>query len=204
MTEAAGIAQFDEVPPAPQTPSPFPNGGVLRRAALVALILGSVLTLANQSGAVFGSENIQLLPFLLVYLTPFVVVTISQLLGARQATADAGWGKARGTAVESFASTALSHGIPTRAALVGFLVAGVNTAIVVIAALLERGSLDELPLPLLSQAFALPVLFGVLSQAVAYRRAALMLEGRGWSGSPRNHDRPLRRPPSRPMILRRP
>jgi hypothetical protein len=184
MTEAAGIAQFDETPPARRTPSPLPNGGVLRRAALVALILGSVLTVTNQSGAVFGSENIQLLPFLLVYLTPFVVVTISQLLGARQAVADVGRGKVRGTAAESFASTAFAHSIPRRAALVGLLVAGVNIGIVVIVALLERGSLDELPLALLGQAFALPVLFGVLSQAVAYRRAALTQEGHGGSGSP--------------------
>ncbi len=109
MTETAGIAQFDEAPSAPRTPSPVPKGGVLRRAALVALILGSVLTLANQSSAVFGSENIQLLPLLLVYLTPFVVVTISQVLGARQAAADAGRGGTRGTAVESFASTVVGQ-----------------------------------------------------------------------------------------------
>ncbi len=52
MTETAGIARLDVA--APRTGSPHPNGGVFRRAALVALILGSVLTLANQSGAVFG------------------------------------------------------------------------------------------------------------------------------------------------------
>ena len=108
---------------------------------------------------------------LLVYRTPFVVVTISQLLDAPQAVTDTGRGTAPGKAVETFTATALTHGIPTRAALVRSLVAGVNTAIVVIAAFLERGSLDEPPLSLLGQAFALPVLFGVLSKAVAYRRA---------------------------------
>ncbi len=59
----------------------------------------------------------------------------------------------------------------------GLLVAGVNIGIVVTAALLERGNLDELPLPLLGQAFVLPVLFGVLSQAAAYRRATSTQEG---------------------------
>ena len=173
MTKTAGIARFDAAPPAPQTLSPHLNGGVFRRAALVALILGSVLTLTNQSGAIFGQENVQLLPFLLVYLTPFVVVTISQVLGARQAAADAGAGagKACGPAVETIASTAFSHGIPARAALLGLLVGGVNTAIVSSAALLQQGNLYALPVPLLGQAFTLPVLFGALSQAIAYRRA---------------------------------
>ncbi len=171
MTKTVGIARFDEAPPAPRTLSPHLNGGVFRRAALVALILGSVLTLTNQSGAIFGQENVQLLPFLLVYLTPFVVVTISQVLGARQAAADAGAGKACGPAVETIASTAFSHGIPARAALLGLLVGGLNTVMVLSAALLEQGNLYALPVPLLGQAFTLPVLFGALSQAIAYRRA---------------------------------
>ena len=178
MTDIAETTPLDEAPPVHQPLSPHLNGGVLRRAGLAALILGSVLTLTNQSGAVFGPENIERLPFLLVYLTPFVVVWISQLLGARQAAADTGRGKARGAAVESFASTALSHGIPKRAALVGLLVAGVNTAIVTGATLLEQGNLNALPLPLLSQAFTLPVLFGALSQAVAYRHAIAALRAR--------------------------
>ncbi len=168
MTETAAIARLGEAPSAPRTRPPHLNGGVLRRAALVALILGSVLTLANQSGAVFGPEDIQLLPLLLVTLTPFVVVTISQLLGARQAAADnAG---SRGSAVETFTSTAFSHGIPARAGLMGLAAAGVNATIVAIAALLEHGGLGQLPLPLLGQALVLPALFGVLSQAIAYRR----------------------------------
>ncbi len=166
MTETAAIARLDEA--APRTRPPHLNGGVLRRAALVALILGSVLTLANQSGAVFGPEIIQLLPLLLVYLTPFVVVTISQVLGARQAAADTAG--SRGPAVETFTSTAFSHGIPARAGLMGLAAAGVNAAIVVMAALLEHGGLGPLPYPLLGQALVLPVLFGALSQAIAYRR----------------------------------
>ncbi len=77
------------------------------------------------------------------------MVTISQLRDARQVVTDTGRGTAPGKAVETFTATALTHGIPTRAALVRSLVAGVNTAIVVIAALLERESLDEPPLSLL-------------------------------------------------------
>ena len=76
------------------------NGPVFLRAAIVAAFLGSVLTLLNQSGAIFASEQIQRLPFVLVYATPFTVVVISQVLGARQAShllmsrrGDAGEGK---------------------------------------------------------------------------------------------------------------
>ena len=166
MTETAGIARLDVAAPRPRPP--HPNGGVVRRAALVALILGSVLTLANQSGAVFGPEIIQLLPLLLVYLTPFVVVTASQLLGARQAAADNA--RSRGSGDETFASTAFSHGIPARAGLMGLAAAGVNATIVAMAALLEHGGPGQLPYPLLGQSLVLPMLFGVLSQAIAYRR----------------------------------
>ena len=60
------------------------DAGVVRRAGIVALILGSILTFANQPAAIFGKDAIQVLPLLLVYLTPFVVVAISQVLGIRR------------------------------------------------------------------------------------------------------------------------
>ena len=182
MTETAGIARLDVA--APRTRPPHLNGGVLRRAALVALILGSVLTLANQARAVFGPENIQLLPLLLVYLTPFVVVTVSQLLGARQAAADNA--RSRGSGDETFASTAFSHGIPARAGLMGLAAAGVNATIVAMAALLEHGGPGQLPYPLLGQSLVLPMLFGVLSQAIAYRRVITAFrQGAGHDRIPR-------------------
>ncbi len=172
MTETAGTAPLDRIPSGPQDLWSYLNGGMLLRAALVASILGSALTLANQAGAVFGPETIRLLPLSLVYLTPFVVVTISQLLGTRQAVAEVRRGGARRPAAETFGTTALSHGIPSRAAGLGLLAGSLNTAIVTTAAFLEQGNLNALPLPLLAQAFSLPLVFGALSQALAYRRAA--------------------------------
>ena len=103
---------------------------VLRRAAIVALVLGSILTLANQTDALFGDAPVQLLPLLLVYLTPFVVVTISQILGVRRALYDARRDFAHEFRQDSFVTTALSHGIPLRSLLVGLAVGSVNTAIV--------------------------------------------------------------------------
>ena len=143
------------------------NAGVLGRAALVALGLGTVLTLANQGEAVFGAGNLEILPLILVYLTPFIVVTVSQLLGVRQAKLDAPGGPTD----EIFSSTALRHGIPARALLLGLLVGGLGAALVMTVAHLERGDLDGVSWPLLAQGSALPVLFGLLAQAIACRRS---------------------------------
>ena len=148
------------------------DAAVLRRAAIVALVLGSILTLANQTDALFGDAPVQILPLLLVYLTPFVVVTISQVLGMRRARYDAGRDLAHDFSRDTFARTALSHGIPLRALLVGLAVGSVNTAIVLSAAWLERGSVAGVPSALIAQAYILPMLFGLLSQAISYRRAA--------------------------------
>ena len=147
------------------------NRDALRRAGLVALVLGSVLTFANQFEAVFGSQEIRILPMALVYLTPFVVVTISQVLGIRQARVDASRQEMRGGTKVSFLTTSISHGIPARAVRVGLIIGSLNSAIVGAVALVQHGLLDTVPLALIGQAFSLPILFGMLSQAIAYRRA---------------------------------
>lgn len=166
------------------TPSPTPlktrtgslgprsvqNGGILRRAALVALILGSILTLLNQWDAVVGRAEIRLLPLVLVYLTPFVVVMISQVLGLRQATADVLRKGIRLPLEERFPATVLSHGIPARAVVTGLMVGSVNASITLAGAYVTNGDPSALPLAAIVQAYSLPVLFGALSQAISYRR----------------------------------
>ncbi len=148
---------------------------MIRRAGIVALILGSVLTLANQSGAIFGGGRIQVLPLVLVYLTPFVVVTVSQVLGIRRALRDARRGQASAFTRDAFLATAISRGIPLRALLLGLIVGTVNTSIVISAALMDGGDLTDLPTAVIGQAFVLPMLFGLVSQAISYRRAALAI-----------------------------
>jgi hypothetical protein len=58
---------------------------VLTRAIVIATILGTTLTLLNQPSAMFGAAKFQRLPLILVYLTPFLVVCVSQILGISQA-----------------------------------------------------------------------------------------------------------------------
>lgn len=143
------------------------NAPILIRAAIVALVLGSVLNAINQAEAIFGTAKLDLVQFALLYVTPFVVVTISQILGIRQALRE---GRAL-PAEERFLTTIFAHGIPSRAILTGVLTGTANTAITVAITLTRSGGLADIPGPLLAQAFTLPVLFGLLSQAISYRRA---------------------------------
>lgn len=148
------------------------DANVIRRAGIVAIVLGSVLTLANQPGAFFGQDAIKILPLVMVFLTPFIVVTISQVLGIRRALMDASPYPGPASHHGSFLTTAVSHGIPIRSFLVGLVVGITSTFIVAIATLLDGGTLADLPIALNVQAFVLPMLFGLISQAISYRRVA--------------------------------
>lgn len=147
------------------------TGAVLRRSAIVALVLGSLLALANQFPALFGSADIQYLPLSLVYLTPFAVVTVSQVLGIRQAQLDAARRDTPTPLTEPVLATLLSHGIPGRAVYTGLAAGSVTSLITLSAGVLESGTLTIPPLAPLAQSFILPILFGLLSQTIAYRKA---------------------------------
>lgn len=153
------------------TTASFISKNVLFRALIVALVLGSILTFINQPNAVFGSDTILVLPFLLVFLTPFAVVTVSQALGIRRATWEARFGNNPGHHNSGFIATAMSHGIPVRALLVAAAAGITNTSITAVVALVSGGTLVDLPTALIGQAFALPMVFGFISQALSYRRA---------------------------------
>ncbi len=175
MTISDTIPVDSGLRPADQRPEAYLTSAVILRAGVVALILGSTLTLINQFDAVFGTGKIDLIRLCLVYATPFIVVTISQLLGAQRAARDAAQQIPAVFAPDSLLTSALSHGIPMRAVVVGALVGSANTAIVAAATFAQHGDLSTLPTALIGQAFVLPVLFGLLSQAISYRRTARAL-----------------------------
>ncbi len=153
---------------APDTPQL--KESVLRRSAILALIIGSTLTWINQFDALFGSDTIQVLPLLLAYATPFVVIAISQLAAIRQAWQDARKEHIPQT-TENLVATAFLHGIPARAVTIGLTIGTINSAIILSGALLSTGDISAAPATLLAQVYTLPILFGFLSQAVSYRRA---------------------------------
>lgn len=156
---------------------PFPlvtliDASVLRRAGIVALLLGSILALANQSGAIFGELRLEIPQLVLVYLTPFVVVTISQVLGIRRALRDIRAGAGHAARGGSFLATVTSHGIPFRALVLGLIVGAISASIAVATTFLEFGTLADLAITPIVQAFILPMVFSLLSQAISYRRVA--------------------------------
>ena len=146
------------------------KGGVLRRSAILALIIGSALTSINQFDALFGSDTLQVLPLLVAYVTPFVVIAISQLAAIRQAWLDARKEHIPQT-TENLVATAFLHGIPARAVTIGLTIGTINSAIILSAALFSTGDIGAAPATLVVQVYTLPVLFGFFSQAVSYRRA---------------------------------
>ena len=149
---------------------PFATCATFLRAAIVAIVIGSILTLVNQPGWVAGRDSLRLLPLTLVFLTPFAVVTVSQVAGARRAYAD--FIQHKGPASpEGFMATVISHGIPARAIAIGLIFGSLNAITVIAAALLRSGDLEAVSVAPLGQAYVLPLLFGLLSQAISYRRS---------------------------------
>ena len=169
MTSTMPATTFADTEITVPSPWTYLSVAVLGRAGAVALCLGTVLTLVNQFDAIFGAEALQVLSLLLVYATPFAVVTISQALGIQRAVQDARDGV---RSDPTLLSTALNHGIPLRALTLGLLAGAINTAFVLGTALPHLGDPGAVPWTSLAQAFILPVLFGIFSQAIAYRRAS--------------------------------
>jgi len=149
---------------------PFATRAIFLRAAIVAVIIGSILTLINQPGWVVGSDSLRLLPLILVFLTPFAVVTVSQVAGTRRAYIDS-VGHGTPARPEGFIATAVSHRIPARAVAIGLVFGSLNAIIVLADALFRSGDLAAVSVAPLGQAYALPLLFGLLSQAISYRRS---------------------------------
>lgn len=148
----------------------FVNWPILARSAVVAVVLGSVLTFINQRGWIAGNDSLQLLPFILVYLIPFAVMLVAQVAGVRQAHLEA-------TDPDEIPSpirvidTMTSHGIPARAVLIGLVFGSLNAALSVAVEFLYSGDLAALEVAPLGQAYVLPLVFGLLSQTISYRRA---------------------------------
>lgn len=170
---------------------PFVNRVVLLRSAIIAIVIGIVLTLINQPSWVAGNDPLQLVPFALVFVTPFVVVAISQVVGERRAFIDAAMLGAP-TSPQGFVATTMSHGIPARAVAIGLVVGSINAFITFAGSLLQSGDLAAVTIAPLGQAYILPLLFGVLSQTISYRRAENVF---------RNSPKKLQKQP--PLVLTR-
>jgi len=170
---------------------PSVNRAMILRAAIVAAVIGGILTLINQPGWVAGSAPADILPLALAFLIPFGVVLISQVAGTRRAFIDT-VGRAGPAIREGFITTTFSHGIPARAAAIGLVFGSLNAIITLLDALAQSGDLAAVTVAPLGQAYVLPLVFGLLSQSISYRRS------RYWNTIPdhRRHDMGRWRPPA--------
>ena len=148
----------------------FLDRTILMRSLIVTAILAPALTITNQYDAVFGPATLQMLPLAIALVTPFVVVTLSQLLATDRAWKDSHVQPSVGSP-ETFIQTIFDHGIPMRAFIVATLVGMINTTLILVRLYLETGQFSGAPIANIAQAFVLPFAFGLLSQALAYRRA---------------------------------
>lgn len=147
----------------------FISVSVIVRAAIIALVIGSMLTAINQGDALMGGSEIAVVSLIMVFLTPFLVVLISQAWGARAAADDAALALPQAED-ESLFQTAAAHGIPLRAALLAVLMGVLNTGALIATNMASTGELGPLPITPLIPAFVLPAVFGLLSQTISYRR----------------------------------
>lgn len=144
---------------------------VLLRSVVVALILGSILTLTNQSAAIFGDDSFNQLLFTLAFITPFVVVTLSQLGAIQQVVVERSFRRTSGDAA-NFIDTIIAHDIPLRAVAISLIVGSVSSAIILLYTILQTGDISQAPLSQLILSYFLPLVFGAFSQTLTYRRYA--------------------------------
>ncbi len=162
--------------------SQFLDRGIVMRSVIVAAVIGTVLTLTNQYDAIRGAVALQWLPFSLVFLTPFLVVTFSQLVAIRRAATDVR-AQTSSSRSESFLETLNHHGIWRRTVVIGFIAGTINTAIILTQSLLDTSPAATGPGILIAQVYALPIIFGLLSQTISYRRALRKLADRAGNTS---------------------
>ena len=141
---------------------------VLIRSLILALFIGSVLTLVNQFSALLGGEGLKILPLVQVFVTPFAVITLSQLSATQQAIFDSPQSRLNGRS--SIFHTMFTHGIPLRAALIALAAVGINGLISIVVMPQSSAVILQSSWPLLAQSFVVPLIFGAFSQAVTYRR----------------------------------
>ncbi len=142
---------------------------ILKRASIMAFIIGSILILSNQSGAVFGDDSFKQPQLMLAFLTPFLVVTLSQLVAIQRAIIDRSY-SATTVKATGFFNTIINHNIPFRAIVISLIIGSLSSVIILINTIFQTGDITNTPLPLLVQSYLLPLIFGALSQTLTYRR----------------------------------
>jgi hypothetical protein len=144
------------------------DGQLLKRSIILACIIGSSLTLINQPFAVFGGQLFVKTQLILAFNLPFIVITLSQLLGKKQAKTDQIDNQYQFLS-EGLLTTMINHNIPIRALIISVLAGSFANILILFIAYLE-GENNNINVFLMIQPYFLTFIFGALSQALSYRR----------------------------------
>ena len=151
------------------------NASVLKRSLVMATFIGAALTLLTQSDALFGVSAFEELSLFLAFVTPFLVVTISQIVATHQLTLDSMTGEVPDSDT-GFLKTLVSHNIPLRALVISLIVGSANSLIILAISISKSGEIFHIPWSLIAQVYLLPLFFGLVSQTLTYRRLATSIE----------------------------
>jgi len=142
---------------------------VLKRSLILSIIIGVILTLLNQPSAIFGQAELKLLPTIFMFITPLIVITLSQLVANEQARIHEvnGQNSARDS---GFLNVLFNHNIGLRALIIAVVMGLINCILMGLISLYENGSLSLLSTSLVLQFFILPLIFGAVSQTITLKR----------------------------------
>lgn len=132
---------------------------VVRRATVLAGLIDSALTLVNQWDALFAGAGLR---------HAVGRHRRSQALGQGAFLSDVARRRPTGAPDEPVWRTAAAHGIAPRALVLGLAVGSLLSPLI---AALAAVAGHAVPWGQVAQVYALPLVFGVLSQALSYRRA---------------------------------
>jgi hypothetical protein len=144
------------------------DGQLLKRSTILAFIIGSLLTLINQPLAVFGDQLFVKIQLILVFVLPFIVITLSQIFGKKQAEIYQMDNQFK-FYPEGLVTTILNHNIAIRAFIISLVAGSVASIVILFNAYLEV-LYKEVDLLFMIQPYVFSFVFGALSQALAYRR----------------------------------
>jgi len=141
---------------------------ILKRSVIIAAIIGSVLTFVNQTSAILGDESLVKFKLILVFLLPFIVISISQVFGKYQAEIDKVDSQSQ-FSHEKLLITMVSHNIPIRA-LVICLIVGSLASVVTFSNVLLHDKNTNIDWYFIIQPYLFSLFFGAFSQALSYQR----------------------------------
>ena len=142
---------------------------VLKRSLILSMIIGVTLTLLNQPSVIFGQTEFKWLPTAFMFFTPFIVITLSQLVANEQAKID--WPHGQNSVQDSgFLNVLFNHNIAHRALIIAVVMGLINCILMGLISLYKIGNMSLLSTGLVLQFFIFPFIFGAFSQTMTLKR----------------------------------